>query len=59
MARYTKLKNSIENTKQSFVPRLPVYPNFINKEWLDENIYEKVSNVINVDGYPKKYEYAK
>ena len=54
-----KLKNTIENTKQSFVPRLPVYPNFINKEWLDENIYEKVSNVINVDGYPKKYEYAK
>ena len=32
--------------------------NFINKEWLNEKMIEKVSNVINEDGYPKKYEYA-
>ena len=53
------LRNSIDNTNQILIPRLPVYPNFINKQWLDEKIYEKVINVINVDGYPKIYEYAK
>jgi len=49
----------IKSSNQTLIPRLPVYPNFINKEWLDHNIYEKVSNVINVNGYPKKTEYAK
>lgn len=53
------LSNSIDNTNQTLIPRLPVYPNFINKQWLDEKMYEKVINVINVDGYPKIYEYAK
>ena len=53
------LRNSIDNTNQILIPRLPVYPNFINKQWLDEKMYEKVINVINVDGYPKIYEYAK
>ncbi len=53
------LRISIDNTNQILIPRLPVYPNFINKQWLDEKIYEKVINVINVDGYPKIYEYAK
>ena len=53
------LNNSVNDTSQVLIPRLPVYPNFINKQWLDEKIYEKVTNVINVDGYPNKYEYAK
>ncbi len=53
------LSNSIDNSNQTLIPRLPVYPNFINKQWLDKKIYEKVINVINVDGYPKIYEYAK
>jgi len=53
------LSNSIDNTNQTLTPRLPVYPNFINKQWLDEKMYEKVINVINVDGYPKIYEDAK
>ncbi len=53
------LSNSIDISNQTLIPRLPVYPNFINKQWLDEEIYEKVINVIDVDGYPKKYEYAK
>ena len=53
-----KLKNLIQKHDQELTPRLPIYPNFINKEWLDGNIYEKVSNVINVNGYPKVKEYA-
>ena len=53
------LNESVNETNQILIPRLPVYPNFINKQWLDEKIYEKVTNVINVDGYPNKYEYAK
>jgi len=53
------LNNLIKNSNQTLIPRLPVYPNFINKDWLDDNIYEKVSNVINENGYPKKYEYTR
>ena len=53
-----KLQNQIQNSGQFLKPRLPVYPSFINKEWLSEKMFEKVSNVINEDGYPKKYEYA-
>ena len=54
-----ELNIKIDNSGQNLKPRLPVYPNFINKEWLNEKMYEKVSNVINEDGYPKKYEYAR
>ena len=53
-----ELNIKIDNSGQILKPRLPVYPNFINKEWLNEKMFEKVSNVINEDGYPKKYEYA-
>ena len=53
-----ELNIKIDNSGQNLKPRLPVYPNFINKEWLNEKMFEKVSNVINEDGYPKKYEYA-
>ena len=53
-----KLQNQIQNSGQFLKPRLPVYPSFINKEWLSEKMYEKVSNVINEDGYPKQYEFA-
>lgn len=52
------LKKLIQKHNQELIPRLPVYPNFINKDWLDENIYEKVTNVINVNGYPKVKEHA-
>ena len=53
-----KLNNQIQNSGQFLKPRLPVYPSFINKEWLSEKMFEKVSNVINEDGYPKQYEFA-
>ena len=53
-----KLQNQIQNSGQFLKPRLPVYPSFINKEWLSEKMFEKVSNVINEDGYPKQYEFA-
>ena len=56
--RLNELNIKIDNSGQILKPRLPVYPNFINKEWLNEKMFEKVSNVINEDGYPKKYEYA-
>jgi len=38
---------------QSLIKRLPVYPKFINNEWLSPRVLEKVSNVIDKDGYPK------
>ena len=33
-------------------PRLPVYPEFINAEWIDPGLMPKVSSAINQDGYP-------
>jgi hypothetical protein len=33
--------------------RLPVYPEFIKKEWLSRKIFEKANNIIDTDGYPK------
>ena len=54
-----ELKNLIEESEQDLIPRLPVYPSYINKDWLSPNIYEKVSNVINENGYPKEYEFTK
>ncbi len=47
------LKTTINKSGQSLIKRLPVYPNFINNEWLSTPVLEKVSNVIDNDGYPK------
>jgi FO synthase len=47
------LEESVLNTGQSLKKRLPVYPNFINNEWLSPLVFEKVSNVIDSDGYPR------
>ena len=33
-----KLSTSIDISNQTLIPRLPVYPNFINKQWLEEEI---------------------
>ncbi len=47
------LKNNISSTGQKLKKRLPVYPEFIEKEWLNEDIFEKVNNIIDTDGYPQ------
>ena len=53
-----ELKNVIKQTDQNLIPRLPVYPSYINKDWLSPSIYEKVSNVVNENGYPKEHEFT-
>ena len=47
------LENLTLKSGQSLIKRLPVYPKFINNEWLSPRVLEKVSNVIDKDGYPK------
>ena len=54
-----ELKDVIKQTDQNLIPRLPVYPSYINKDWLSPSIYEKVSNVVNENGYPKEHEFTK
>jgi len=48
-----QLKNDISNTSQVMKKRLPVYPEFIKKEWLSRKNFEKANNIIDTDGYPK------
>ena len=49
----SKLKNDTSATGQVLKKRLPVYPEYIKKEWLNDEIFEKVNNIIDTDGYPK------
>ena len=51
-----KLKLDVSSTGQVLKKRLPVYPEFIKKEWLNSKIYEKVNNIIDTDGYPKEHD---
>ena len=48
-----KLGDSVQNSGQYLQKRLPVYPNYINKDWLSPPVLEKVINIIDSDGYPK------
>jgi FO synthase subunit 1 len=48
-----KLQSDITNSDQVLKKRLPVYPEFIKKEWLSRKIFEKANNIIDTDGYPK------
>ncbi len=45
------LKQTVINSNQVLKSRLPIYPNFIEKEWISRNIYEKVLDVIDENGY--------
>ena len=49
-----KLELDISSTGQVLKKRLPVYPEFIKKEWLNSKIFEKVNNIIDTDGYPRE-----
>lgn len=49
-----KLKIEVLNSNQILKKRLPVYPRFIEKEWLNEAMFEKINNIIDTDGYPKE-----
>ncbi len=48
-----ELNSMVVSTDQELKKRLPVYPNFIKKDWLNEAMLEKVNNIIDTDGYPK------
>ena len=39
---------------QVLIKRLPVYPNFINNEWISPAVFEKVIKITDSDGYPKQ-----
>jgi len=45
------LSSVVETSGQVLTSRLPVYPNFINKEWMSPSMYEKSQNVIDEHGY--------
>ena len=47
------LKEKVNNSNQILKSRLPIYPNFIDDAWLSPNIYEKVLEAIDEDGYTK------
>ena len=51
-----KLKLDISNTGQQLKKRLPVYPEFIKKEWLNSKIFEKVNNIIDTNSYLSVYQ---
>ena len=48
-----KLNNEVINSNQILKKRLPVYPKFIEKDWLNVAMLEKINNIIDTDGYPK------
>lgn len=47
------LMTAVSDSNQQLKSRLPVYPNFINKDWLSAPVYEKVLDVIDQNGYTK------
>ena len=49
-----KLNTEVINSNQILKKRLPVYPRFIEKEWLNDAMFEKINNIIDTNGYPKE-----
>ena len=49
-----KLSMEVLKSNQVLKKRLPVYPGFIQKEWLNEIMFEKINNIIDTNGYPKE-----
>ena len=47
------LTNIVSGTGQVLKSRLPVYPSYIDRKWLDDKNYEKVITVIDSDGYTR------
>ena len=45
------LKRLVRSSNQVLVSRLPIYPNFISKEWMSPVMYERSQNVIDEHGY--------
>ncbi len=46
-----KLRQVTEASGFELRARLPVYPEFIDADWIDANLLDKVQNSIDVDGY--------
>ena len=49
-----KLSIEVLKSNQVLKKRLPVYPGFIQKEWLNEIMFEKINNIIDTNGYPEE-----
>ncbi len=49
-----KLNTEVINSNQILKKRLPIYPRFIEKEWLNDAMFEKINNIIDTNGYPKE-----
>jgi len=45
------LRRLVQTSNQILMSRLPIYPNFISKEWMSLNMYERSQNVIDEHGY--------
>ena len=45
------LRRLVQTSNQVLMSRLPIYPNFISKEWMSLNMYERSQNVIDEHGY--------
>ena len=48
------LKKLTSASGQVLIKRLPVYPNFINNEWISPAVLEKVIKITDSNGYPKQ-----
>ena len=47
------LSVKVQESNQKLRSRLPIYPNFINEDWLNPEMHERVKNAIDENGYTK------
>ena len=47
------LSVKVQESNQKLRSRLPIYPDFINEDWLNPEMHERVKNVIDENGYTK------
>lgn len=47
------LSAKVQESNQKLRSRLPIYPDFINEDWLNPEMHERVKNVIDENGYTK------
>ena len=45
------LSNIVAVSNQKLISRLPIYPDFIHQEWLSPEMYERVLNTVDENGY--------
>ena len=47
------LSVKVQESNQKLRSRLPIYPDFINEDWLNPEMHERVKNAIDENGYTK------